>query len=116
VPPDGDSSTTGGDFGSTVSRNFSIDRSSMRAPFSAIEPCRLAVAIGTRGEPARAAARVSAVPGTAGGAAWPGTGGAPGAPGAVAVCPGCSGVGAGFGASCSACCCAAFCRSACGTA
>src|SRR5262249_12773298 len=77
----------GGDFGSTVSRNLTSARSSIRLPLSAIEPWTLPVAIGTRGEPARAAARLAGVV-CAGALGWPGTCGAPFCEGARTGCPG----------------------------
>ena len=56
---EGENSTIAGDFGSTVSRNFSSDRSSMRAPFSAMLPETRGVSILMRGEAAIAASRLT---------------------------------------------------------
>ena len=110
--PEGESRTIGGDLGSTVSRNLSSARSSMRPPLSAIEPCRLSVAIDTRGEPANAAARVTGAA-AAGAFVWPGTCGVPFCAGAVLPGP----VG-GVGTVCFCCCaCSCSCRAfSCGTA
>src|SRR4029450_11605246 len=77
---DGENSTIAGDFGSTVSRNFSSDRSSMRAPFSAMLPETRGVSILIRGGAAIAVSRLT----TGGGA--PGGGGGGGGEGAG---PGC---------------------------
>src|SRR5215510_10816948 len=79
--PDGASSTIGGDFGSTVSRYWVSDRSSMRPPLSAIEPDSRDVWMGTRGDCASASSRVSGLAASVGAGA-PGAGGVPGAGGA----------------------------------
>src|SRR5262249_32374117 len=52
------SSTIGGEFGSTVSRYLTSERSSMRPPLSEIEPERLGVSMRTRGAAASAASRL----------------------------------------------------------
>ena len=90
---EGENSTIAGDFGSTVSRNFSSDRSSTRAPFRAMLPDSRGVSILMRGEAAIAASRLTgcAAPGWLAGVvaegAAPGCGVAdPGAVDPGAVC------------------------------
>src|SRR5262249_45802066 len=85
--PGGASSTIGGDFGSTVSRYWVSERSSMRPPLSAIEPDRRGVWTDTRGDCASASPRVSCLAGSTG---RPGAGGVPdpGVPGAGVPDPG----------------------------
>ena len=57
--PEGEYSTIAGEAGSTVSRNCTSDRSSMRAPFSEMLPVRRGVSILTRGVDAMAASRLT---------------------------------------------------------
>src|SRR5712671_5893728 len=76
---DGASSTIGGDFGSTVSRYWFSDRSSMRPPLSAIEPDSRGVSMGTRGDCASASSRVNGLAAGSTGIGVPGVGGVPGA-------------------------------------
>jgi hypothetical protein len=59
--PAGSSSTIAGEFGSTVSRYCFSEMSSMRAPFSEIEPVIAGVSILTRGVAASAASRLCVV-------------------------------------------------------
>src|SRR5262245_41286817 len=90
--PDGASSTIGGDLGSTVSRYWVSDRSSMRPPLRATDPDRRGVWIGTRGDCASASSRVSGLAaGSAGVDGAPGTGGVPGAVVPGTVCGGATG-------------------------
>ena len=57
--PEGENSTIAGEAGSTVSRNCTSDRSSMRAPFSEMLPVRRGVSILTRGAAAIAVSRLT---------------------------------------------------------
>src|SRR4029079_13093180 len=83
-----------GDFGSTVSRYCTSERSSMRPPLSPIEPFRRGVSIGTRAVWAMTLSRdtvtVGPAPGTPGACGAPAGGapadGAPGALGGAACC------------------------------
>src|SRR5262245_12620184 len=59
----------------------------MRPPLRAIEPCKLPVAIGTRGEPDKAAARSTGAA-CAGALGWPGTWGVPAGEGCCEGWPG----------------------------
>src|SRR5256885_2795355 len=86
--PDGASSTIGGDFGSTVSRYWLSDRSSMRPPLSAIEPDSRGVSMGTRGDCASASSRVNGLAAGSTGTGAPGVVGVPGAVEPGAVVPG----------------------------
>src|SRR5215470_2966919 len=103
----------GGEVGSTVSRNLTSARSSIRAPFSLMLPMTLGVSILTRGDSPIATSRLTT-----------GATVAAGACGVGALLPGCGAVldgevvSVGFcGDFCNwACaCCCARCRSVCGT-
>ena len=95
--PTGDRTGTGGLLGSIVSRYFASCTSSMRAPFSEIEPISSGVVKVTRGVSASASGRptTGCCPGTAPGPGWtpgvpagvvPWPAGAGGAPGCVEAC------------------------------
>ena len=58
--PEGENSTIAGESGSTVSRNCTSDRSSIRAPFSEMLPLTRGVSILTRGAAAMAVSRSTA--------------------------------------------------------
>jgi hypothetical protein len=57
--PDGEYSTIGGELGSTVSRNWISERSSMRAPFKEMLPESRGVSILTRDVAPMAASRLT---------------------------------------------------------